>query len=283
MSSVTASSGLFHDLFAPLPHTPATRDKDYVDHVAEYADSAAGTWDVFRVIDLTLSYVKMLPSLSPSWLEMLGKVKDVANMAGIGLSIPKMIADCNTFRRSLSNLLAVHDLPYSDPLRTRKIAQAFKKSFVDSFDLTWTCTQAALFLNNAKIFMIEATQLRMLDGLNNIASVVSDSAELITECFKLKHFHSPEAQPRNPAESTKLEERKCLSWMTVVKDVTSIGTAAIALVGIIFGVATQSIAAIGIAVLVLSTVWLTMKLSTYFYNKIVVEAPISMLNQSIAL
>jgi hypothetical protein len=265
------SAKVFRDLFTPLPETQAatTRKKDHLDHIADYADSAPGAWDVFRVIDHIFSYIKMVPSLSPSWLEVVGKVKNIASSVGIGLSVPKIITDCNTLRRSLSHALAVQDLPYSDPLRIRKIAQACKKSFIDTVDLTFTFSQAALFVASAKIFIFEARHLRIIDGVGNVTSTISDGAELITEYFKLQHYHSSEAQ-----QLAKLEERKRLSWMIIVKDVASIGGAAIALVGIVFGFAIQSTVWISAAVLVLSTVWLTMKLATYFYNKIIVEAPV---------
>jgi hypothetical protein len=266
---------IIRDLFTPLPESQAatTREKDRLDHIADYADSAPGAWDIFRVVDHMCSYLKMLPSLSSGGLEVVGKVKNVVSTVGIGLSVPQIITNCNTLRRSVGHLLSVKDLPYSDPLRTRKITQAAKKSFLDTIDLTFTFSQAALFIDGAKIFIFEAKNLRIIDGIGNVTSTISDSAELVTEYFKLKHYHSSEAQSHNPAESAKLEERKRLSWMIIAKDIASIGGAAIALVGIVFGIAIQATASISVAVLVLSTVWLTMKLATYFYNKIVIEAP----------
>ena len=223
----------------------------------------------------------MLPSTIPSQLlDIITKVDSVANTAGIGLSIPKILFDGNTLRHSFIKLLGVQDLPYSDPLRDRKIAQAAKKSFIDAINLTGTLSQAALFLDNAKISrVLDAAKTRLVNGIFNGASVISDGADLITECFKLQYFRSPEAQPRNTAESAKLEEKKWLSWMNVVKDVASIAGAALALVGIVFGIVTQSVPII-VAGLVLNTVWLTMKLATYFYNKIIVEAPISPLHRT---
>lgn len=283
MSLAINRPGIIDSLFTPLPETEAvTNDKDHFDHVADYADSTQGAWDLFRFIDYTFSYVKMLPSISPNWVEVIGKTQEVANTVGIGLSIPKIISDCNNLRHNISRLFIVQDLPYSDPLRSIKISHAVKKSFLDLVDFTNTLSQAALFADNAKAFIFEASYLRIIDGVYNVTSVISDGSELITECFKLKHFHSPEAQPRNQAESTKLEERKKLSWMTIAKDIASIGGAAIALIGIVFEITTQGMALLSGAALLLSSVWLTMKIASYFYNKIVVGAPIESRNWLIA-
>ncbi len=281
MSSVS-SPRIFHDLFTPLPDAQTAPQKDYLDHVADYADSSSGAWDVFRFIENGLAYVKFLPTLPENYLEALKKVKDVASAAGMGLCIPKIISDCNNLRRSFSNLLATQDLPYSDPLRTRIIAHAVKKTFTDSVDLTNDVSLAALFIDNAKVFIFEASHLRIFDGVYNLTSVISDGVELITECFKLNNYQSPEMHPRNQAEATKLSERKTLSWMVIAKDVSSIAGSVIALVGIVFGIATQSLAIVSIAALVLGTVWLTTKLAAYFYNKIIVEAPASIPNRLMA-
>jgi hypothetical protein len=280
MSSVS-SPGIFHDLFTPLAEAQTAPRKDYLDHVADYADTTSGAWDVFRFIENPLSYVKFLPNIPVNYSLLLEKVRSVASSLGMGLCIPKILSDCNNLRRSFTNLLGTQDLPYSDPLRTRKVAQAAKKTFTDTVDLTNDVSLAALLIDNGKVFIFEASYLRIFDGVYNLTSVISDGVELITECFKLNHYHSPEMHPRNQAEAAKLGERKTLSWIVIAKDVASIGGAAIALVGIVFGIATQSLAIVSIVALVLGTVWLTTKLAAYFYNKIVVEAPASLPNRLI--
>lgn len=276
MSSSTSSvQGIFRELFTPLPEPQPSAPpyKDHADHVAHYANTTEGAWDLFRFIDCTLSWFKMLPSIPARLLDTITKVDNVANAAGIGLSIPKILVDGNTLRNSFTQLLGVQDLPYSDPLRDRKIAQAAKKSFLDAINFTFTLSQATLFLDNARIWVLDAAKSTVVNTVFNATSIISDGADLITECFNLERYQSSEAQPRSAAESAKLEEKKWLSWMNVIKDVASVAGAALALVGIVFGIATASVPII-IAGLALNTVWLTMKLASYFYNKIVVEAPL---------
>ncbi len=264
-SSSTVSSGFFHNLFTPLPVSDAEERKDHLDHIAAYADTAGGAWDAFRGLEYITSWFQKIPSLANS--APLGKVCEVVNTAGIGLSIPAIISDCNNLRNSASNIKDTRNLPYSDPLRTRKITQAVKKVFLDLMSLVNDTSQAALFAERVKIAVINARNLRITDGIYNATSALLDSFECIGECFKLKHYYSP------AAERSKLREKKNLSWMIIVKDVASIGGSALALVAIVFGTATLNIAVVATAGLACSTVWLTMKLTSHFYNKIVVERP----------
>lgn len=272
MVQPTTAPGVFHDFFAPLPETRAEQTKDSLDHIADYTDKSSGAWDVFRIGNHLFSAIELYLTPSHKFGDVVGRVKEVFNTAGIGLSIPQLFSDFNSLRRSVVNLLTVQDLPYSDPLRGRKIAQATKKSFLDTMNLTNTVAQIALFVDNAKIVVFEATQLRFIDGLYNITSAITDGVELVGEYFKLKQYHAPEAQPRNPAEAAKLEEKKTLAWITIAKDVASIALAAIALGTIVLGVAIGNAAIVSTAILGISTFWLTMKLAGYFYDKIIVEA-----------
>jgi hypothetical protein len=202
------------------------------------------------------------------------KVKEVFGLAGIGLSIPRALSDANALKGSVSTLLSAQNLPESDPLKVRKIAQAAKKTFTDSLGLTWTVTQAALFAESAKIFVLETLPLRILEGVNNIAGGVSDAVELVGECFKLKHYSSPEMAPRTAVEEAKLGEKKTLAWITIAKDVASIAGGAIALTALVFGVTISQFPIVAAAALTFGGGWLTLKLAAYFYNKVVVEAPV---------
>jgi hypothetical protein len=281
MVQPTSASGILHDLFTPLPPTSSEQRKDPLDYIADYTDTASGAWDVFRIGEHIFTALQLYLPPAHEYADLVGKVKGVFSAAGVGLSIPQFFSDANTLRRSFINLFTVQDLPYTDALRDRKIAQARKKSFLDTMNLTFTVTQIALFIDSAKIFVFDTMHLRIIDGINNATSFITDGAELVGEYFKLQYYLSPEAKPRNAAEAAKLEEKKILSWMTIAKDVASVALATIAIGAIVFGIATSSIAYATVVLLGISAFWLTMKLTAYFYNKIVVEAPINPQQQAI--
>lgn len=271
-SIATPSNGFFHNLFGPpFEPTEFPPTKDCFDYAAGYVDTN-GSWDFFRIINQGLDYLKHIPSLSQAGKDLIGRVGMVVDTAGIGLSIPQIIPDFNALRHSVKKLIAAQDLPYNDPLRERKITQAAKRTFLDGMNAANNLSQAALFLDKVKIFLFETRHLHILDGIYNITSGILDTAELIGECFKLNHYSSIEGQPRTEIEKTQLSEKKCLSWMTVIKDVASIALACLALIGIIFGIVTQGIMFITVTGLVLSTVWLSLKITTYFFEKIVIGA-----------
>lgn len=277
MAQPTTSAGFFCDLFSPLPEAREERRKDPLSHLADYTETTDGAWDVFRVGNHIFSILEVCVSPSHRFFNLFGKIKGVFDSAGVALSIPQLISNVNTLRRSITQFLTSQDLPYSDALRTRKIAQAAKTSFVDSINLTNTVAQIALFLDSAKVFVFETVYLKVVDGVYNVTGAISDGVELVGEYFKLKQYQSPEAQPRNQAEAAKLEEKKTLAWITIAKDVASLFLGIITFAPVaaaFFGVPFVATAYItSTAIVAVSTFWLTMKITGHFYNKVIVDAP----------
>jgi hypothetical protein len=263
------------DLFVPLPDTGASEEKDPLDHLADFASSSTGAWDIFRVGEHLFKVVQLNLSPTHGFANVAERVVTLFNTAGIGLSIPQFFADVNALRHSALQFFAVQNLPYNDPLRGRKIAQAAKLGFLDSMNLTNTVAQIALFLDAAKVFLIDTVPLQITDGVYNLTSFITDGAELVGECFKLENYHSPAGAPRTPSEAAKLEQKKILSFITIAKDVASIALAVIALGSLALGVTVAGIPNATAIIFGTSAFWLTMKLAGYFYDKIVVEAPVT--------
>lgn len=264
------STSFFSDLFAPLPEEralAATR-RDGFDHLATYLDSTAGAWDLFRVIEHALEYFKNIPALSDSTRDLTSKISGAINLSGISLSIPAIFTEANSFRKKIYQFAVSQDLPYSDGLRHQKIVQAGKGAVLSGMSLANTVAQASLFLDQVKIVDL-AEYLPTVDFIYQGTSLVTDGAELIEEAYKLNSYQSE--RPRSPRETAELEEKTWLSWMVVVKDVASVALAGIALVGIVFGIAASSMAVVAPAVLVLTSVWLLMKIASYFYKQILEE------------
>ncbi len=276
MTHTISSTNFFSNLFTPISPEAIEQKKekkDALDHIANYADTASGAWDLFRVGNYIFSVIEHALSPLHKFAGTVGKTKEVFNAAGIGLSIPQIFSDVNSLRSSISDFFGTQKLPNSDPLRERKVAQAAKKSFLDTMNLTSTVAQILLFIDNAKIFLFEAVHLRIVDGIFNITCAISDGAELIGECFKLKQYRSLDLPAQRVGEVTKLQEKKTLSWLLIAKNVASLALAAISLGAIISGVAVGNFFALPVVVLGISGLWLTLKLASHFYNKVVVESP----------
>lgn len=276
MTQPATSNGLFYDLFTPIPQTTtAERKKDPLDHLADYTASSSGAWDLFRVGNHVFSVLELYLDPSHHLSGLASKAKGVFDSAGIALSIPQILSDLNSLRKSFTNLWTVQDLPYSDPLRARKIAQAAKKGFMDSNNLTFTASQIALFLEGAKVITLTAAHLTLFNTAYNVTGAIGDTDELLGEYYKLKQYHSPGAHPRNQAEATKLEEKKTLAWINIAKDAASLASAAIAAGVALYWLATGVVVVFPVVVLALSSIWLTMKITSYFYNTVVVETPLT--------
>ena len=284
MTHPIASSNFFADLFTPLPSSATEQkkaNKDILDHVADYTETTSGAWDVFRVGNHVFSAIELIMSPLNKFAGVVNKTKDIFNSAGFGLSIPQLFSDSNSLRHSATDLMKAHNLPSSDPLKNKKITLAAKKSFLDTMNLTGTVAQISLFLDHAKIFIFDAMPLKILDGVLNLTGVITDGAEFIGECFKLKHYASPEAQPRSTAESTKLQQKKALALLVIAKNVASIALGVISIGVIILGIATTTFSAFSVTILGISAFWLTMKLASYFYNKVIVESPMDSFSKTV--
>jgi hypothetical protein len=277
MSQPVGATGFFHDLFAPLPEQGRKR-KDLFDHVADYAETSEGAWDVMRFGNHVFAAIETTLSIPSGFADLITKAKGVFDSAGAAISIPRMIANLNALKGSVEQFFISQNLPYSDPLRDRKIAQAGKAGFVDSMALANTVAQAALFLVGATVFSLTAVQLCLLEAFYNATGGLLDGIEMVGEGVKLQQYQAPEAQPRNPAEATKLEEKKTLAWITIAKDVASIALAALTLAPLIaksLGLVLVAPLVSPTAILAISAFWLAMKITSYFYNKLVVEASVT--------
>ena len=263
---IQQSNGFFSDLFAPLPEerSPTPTRRDGFDHVATYLDSTTGAWDLFRVMDHALEYVKNIPTLTDAARELTSKVSGVVNLSGISLSIPAIFTEANAFRKKVYQFAVSQDLPYSDGLRHQKIMQAGKGAILSGMSLANAVSQASLFLNEAKIVHL-ADCLPTIDFIYQGTSLVTDGAELVEEAYKLNSYQSE--RPRSVRETTELEENRWLSWMVIVKDIASVALAAIALYGIVFGIAASTMAIVAPVVIVVTSVWLMAKIASYFYKQ----------------
>ena len=260
-------SGFFHDLFAPLPEESTSEpvSKDGLDRVSAYTDSTSGAWDFFRVVNQATGYFKEIPSLSDSARQLFLKGSEASNLSGISLSIPTIFSDLNTLRKKIGAFSEAQALPDDDPLRRQKVLQAGKGTFLSAMWLTNTVSQAGLFLHEAKVADL-AQYVPAIDSVYQGSSLISDGAELVEQAYKLNSDRA--MQWLTP---TQIEEEKNLARIVIIKDLASVVLAVISLGGIALGIAVFSIQPIAWIGLGLSTVWLTAKISSYFYKGIIQE------------
>ncbi|MBI3237068.1 MAG: hypothetical protein HYZ48_05160 [Chlamydiales bacterium] len=255
-------SNRFSDIFAPLPAGlepfQAAGGRDGFARTADYFSTTQGAWDFFRICDQILECAKKIPCLSASSLASLSKTSKVVNLSGISLSMPLLISGINTFRKDIATFAASRHLPQGDPLRDRRITQAGRDALLSGINLGNTTSQAALFAHQANLINL-GRAVPGIDTLYQGSSIVLDGAELIQESYKLSTYVRGDA------------DRKRLSCMVIAKDVASIGTAVLALVGIFFSLTVTAAAVVAWATFFLSAVWLASKIASHFYGQIVQE------------
>ncbi len=249
------ASGIFHDLFAPVPEALPNPKKDLFGRIADYVESATGAWDLFAIVDRALSNLKILLALPQKTATFCDRASHAISTIGVGLSLPALVSDANCLRLSIKQWQAARRLSPQDPLKVKKIIQATKKSFLSLVGFVNTVSQAAWFIDSIKLCTFTIVHLRILDGIYYITSAISDGVELGEVGLKLY-------------KSEWIGQKKYLAWMKVAKDVTSVTISLIAIVGICLSSAAQIFA---LTALLLNTFWLAMKISCYFYEQSQIE------------
>jgi len=257
--------------FSAYSDSAIVSQKDCLDHIAEYTASGSGAWEILYVVDQVLSYVRLLPSLAEGGRTLIGRVSDAVNTVGLALSIPAVFSDCVTLRNSVIRLYELKDLPTADPFRHRKILLGSKAVVLDALMLTNNFTYIPYLLEHLKIHLFEARHLPIFEGIYNVSSILLEGAEFVEEGLKLNQYYSLDKSSMTLVQKLRIEEKQCLSWMVVAKDVSSVAISVISIIGLIFGLAIEGVGILAIGFLVLSSFWLTIKIVAYFYEQLVIE------------
>ena len=269
MSTSVRLSEYCSDFFSPLTQPyPATQDsqhKDTCDHVTGYLGTIYGAWDFNRVFSYLLSYFKYVP-LQEDRKEFLNHVRAQANIFGTALSIPKTLLDANNLRNSVRHLRQVRTNPPVHPERKKIIAHAFKKCTIDLMNFFNSIAQDLTFLHDVKIIKIGKCY-PAADAAYNVTSIVPDTIELVDEVYKLRHYKT--LSPHTESDKIMVKEKKTLSWLKIAKSAPSIVGAVIGLATIFF--ASLQMPIVAISMLSFNVAWLTFKLISNFYEKIVVD------------
>jgi len=270
--AVGSKSVEFSDkFFGPQEDEGKKERKDFGDHIAKWVDCTDGAWSFFKVFDHALDYVKLLPNLSEGAQSFVEKVRRITDLSGSALSFPALISDANDLRHSIVSLGKAYELPEADKNRSEKIVRAAKKSFLDGCTLTNTTSQIITFLRESNFIQQSAAAARAVDWVYNVTSLVTDGAELAEEAYKVQRNQGQLGTAKTEKEQNVLQEKINLSWLTIVKDVASVALSIIGIIALVFGALTQGVVIIAPIVLGLSTIWLAMKISAYFYERIIKE------------
>jgi hypothetical protein len=105
----------------------------------------------------------------------------------------------------------------------------------------------------------------------NATSLISDGVESVQECGKVsKYRHKLNTKPLSKRVQ-RWEGKLNLAWMKLAQATSSVGMAVIGLGTLAAGIALSSAPIASAVSLGLLTVWLTAKISSYFYGQFLQE------------
>jgi len=282
----TISSRTFSDVFSffqdvfveSTPDLPSQRLKgDAIDVVAGYSDPKDGSgyletrdgcWDLARLAELMTRVWQAGLGLNPNAPTRLNQFQQAAGTASLAFAVPSAFSAINQVRHNLSDLKAA--VQSSDDTRSVKIARAVKKSF---FNLAWftnDCCQVTVFLTRIRALDLSDARLKGVDVLANGTGVILDGTELIGEYYKLSKYTSLEKKA-SPAYKVHLGYTKTLSWIVIAKDIAGIAGSFLALTGLLARDTFEKIPFAATAALTCSVLWLSLKITAHFYQKLAVD------------
>lgn len=249
------------DLFIPLPEESSGSGSSHpLEITAEFVNQTSGAWDFYRVGKLSLSYFERIPQLSASSRERLNHLSNVVELSGSALSLPSLLSDANAIRNSVNHYRSTLTLSAEDQLRYRKIVQAGKSVALDSIGLVGTAADSLGFLDATKICNL-GKSLAPIQATGVTAFFVLDSVSLVEEVYKLQSYQG--------IQTAAIQCKKRLSWMKIAQYTTGVALGILGILSLFCPVTLPiAVSAIALAGLGLSTIYLAIKIGSFFYERV---------------
>lgn len=235
-------------------------------HLIEYLETRNGAWDFTRVCDLFFTYCHTLPLLSDAHRLTAKKISGIFSFTGSALSVSQLVNDSYAWGNSVKHFFTSWRISNKNALRNQKISYAAKKALVDSSNLGNTVAQSLTFFHEAKLLNL-VKQLPLINFVSCVTSFFSDGVECIQEAFKVSRYEAKLGHRLAYQKVTRLEGKLRLAWMKIAQATASIASAVIGLGALATGVVVTSVPLLSATCLALSTIWLTLKITVYFYDK----------------
>lgn len=253
------------DLFTPLPEESSGSGRSHpLELTAKFVNQTSGAVDFYRIAKLFLGYIQRVPVLSAPSQERLNRLSNVVELSGSALSLPSLLSDINAVRNSVNHYRSVLSLPAENLLRGRKVLQAGKGVALDSIGLVGTVTDSLGFLDATKICDL-GKSLAPIQATGVGAFFILDLANLVEEVYKLQSYQEVQA--------TGNENKKKLSWMKIAQYTAGIALGILGALSLFCTVTLPiAVSVIAFAGLGLSTIYLAMKIGSFFYERAAVSS-----------
>lgn len=222
------------------------KENNWLDYVQDYCKDPSRMRDTADLTSHAIGWMNQMP-LSDATLSTANTIRDHAKKVSGGLSIP---------------LLASTGIDF------------FKKGFNDSevakrgLELIGRSADAALFLDSAKIVNLKGAALPV-EGAMWGAGGLYDVWDLVQQ-VRDSEIHGANMEKATAPEAKDLHRSKrYLANLTIIKNVTSIALAVIAIISLIFGYMAMGVMIVPIVFLALSTLFVVLNIVTYFYGRMV--------------
>jgi hypothetical protein len=268
MAAITNSSSIsFNQRVGQDRVSPS---KSYLDHVADYFSTATGLNDAVKVINYSLQWFTNFVPVTEGQANSIGSIRNAIDITGTVLSLPDLFTSFAKTVKAVASLQAAQALPEDAPERRDQMHKAIKDTILNGISWVNALTDSAGNLHGIQVIDL-GKAAPFVSGLFHLTQFVSDGNELVSEVLNVQENLEKMALTVSEEKKAVISQNNNLSLINIAKCVASIAVTILSVGTLCFAGVISGISIVPISILFFSSIWLAMKISSYFYEKIVVE------------
>lgn len=245
---MSAIGNLLKHLFGPVA-AEVREPKGLGAHVKSYLGTVDGSQAIFDITAAVFQSISMSSSSSSAVVDAAVKAQAVFEKASMALDLPGILVNPSVFGNSVVSIV------FPSTYTMRSLSRRVLDCTLDGAGLVRSCVKLPLFAAATSICKIAAVPLWRLSVVSTSATLLIDMADLVRDCAIL-------------ARDDHRDETALLALLNVVKNVASVAAGILVLAGLGIGFSSG----LTIAVLGCGFVFSAARVSSYFFEKMVVDA-----------
>ncbi len=249
-----------------IPADSSPKVDSWFGYFGEYIKTRAGVQDASDAVKCALKVTRDLADD----LAVQGRCSELSGKVGMlrdALAIPEFLESVTDLGGNISDLTNAYQLPGTDPVREAKVALAARKLVRNGLGIACSGSESMMFFDKSQIFPLSEGVASTFEGVFWITAGVLDGWDIFDQVEESDHCYTQSKAAYDPRVRDYYQQRVELANIRLVKNITTVAMAALALVSLFFASLVAGVTAISTAMLGLSCVYIILKIASYFYQR----------------